>query len=65
MGQYTSSHPSSEGCRVTLDTLKDQLYSLNMRWRLSLQTNDEVLRQTLEQQISETQRQIDHMSAGR
>jgi hypothetical protein len=65
MGIYGSSHPLPNEYRETLETLKEQLYSLNMRLRLSLQNHDEEMRIALEQEISDLKKQIDDMKFGR
>jgi hypothetical protein len=49
---------------MTLEDLKEQMYSLNMRMRLSMQNNDDETRVSLEQQINELQRQIKNMQSG-
>jgi hypothetical protein len=64
MGGYGSSRPSHDPCRVTLETLKEQMYSLNMRLRLSMQTHDETTQLSLEQQINELHQKIEAMQAG-
>jgi CHASE3 domain sensor protein len=40
------------------------MYSLNMLWRLSLQTNDETTRAALERQIRDLEKQISDMTSG-
>jgi TolA-binding protein len=49
---------------VTLDTLKEQLHSLNMRLLLSLQNHDDAERADLEKQIREMQEKIEDMKSG-
>jgi hypothetical protein len=60
---YGRPRSSYSGRRTTLEELKEQMYSLNMRLRLSLQNNDEKMRASLEHQIQEVQQAIEDMSS--
>lgn len=44
---------------VTLNSLKDELYSLNMRLLLAIQNHDTEAQNDLESQIKEVQKQIE------
>ena len=49
---------------VTLNTLKDQLYSLNMRMLLAMQNHDVAMQEEIKKQMAEVQREIDCMCLG-
>lgn len=49
---------------VTLNGLKDQLYSLNMRLLLAIQCHNEQAQKEIRTQIAEIQAEIDQMSLG-
>lgn len=49
---------------VTLNTLKDQLYSLNMRMLLAMQNHDEEMQEEIRNQMAEVQNEIDCMCLG-
>ncbi len=60
-------HPSEPGainCGMTLNSLKDRLYSLNMRMRLAMQNHDEQAQADIQEQIAAVQREIDQMCLG-
>lgn len=57
MGDY-STDPMSAGRIVTLNSLKDELHSLNMRLLLAMQHHNE------EAQMAEVQTAIDRMCLG-
>jgi hypothetical protein len=65
MGNYNGTPSFHTGDRVTLETLKEELYSLNMRLRLAMQIHDDTTQRALEQQIGELDRQINAMKDGR
>jgi len=46
---------------TTLNSLKDQLYSLNMRMLLAMQNHDEEAQEDIKKQMAAVQRKIDHM----
>lgn len=47
---------------VTMNDLKDQLYSLNMRLLLAMQNHDEAAAEKVRQEIATVQKEIDQMS---
>jgi hypothetical protein len=64
MHVYDSPAFASGRYGVTLEALKQQLYSLHMRLLLSMQNHDEETQAALQQQIADVQKQIDDMNAG-
>lgn len=60
-------HPSGPGSAyrgVTLNGLKDQLYSLNMRMLLAMQNHDKEAQEDVQKQLAAVQAEIDRMCAG-
>ena len=51
--------PASRG--VTLNSLKTELYSLNMRMLLAMQNHDEEAQEDIEKQMAAVQGEIDRM----
>jgi len=49
---------------VTLNILKDQLYSLNMRMLLAMQNHDEEMQEEIKKQMAVVQDEINCMSSG-
>lgn len=49
---------------TTLNVLKDQLHSLNMRMLLAMQSHNEETQEEIRTQMAEVQKEIDHMSLG-
>lgn len=62
MGIYKAN--THAGRHITLNSLKEQLYSLNMRLRLAMQYHDEESKTEIMRQIIETQQEIERMSLG-
>jgi len=62
-GQYKSK-ASLVRRGVTLNGLKDQLYSLNMRMLLAMQNHNEEIQEEVKRQIAEVQAEIDCMNSG-
>lgn len=63
MSDYQSKTvPVSRG--VTLNTLKDELYSLNMRLLLAMQHHNEEAQKDIQAQMMVVQSEIDHMCLG-
>ena len=50
---------------ATLNDLKEQLYSLNMRMLLAMQNHDEEAQEEIKAQIAAVQEAIDQMGPGR
>lgn len=63
MGDY-STDPMSAGRIVTLNSLKDELHSLNMRLLLAMQHHNEEAQRDIEAQMEEVQAEIDRMCLG-
>lgn len=49
---------------TTLNSLKDQLYSLNMRMLLAMQNHDEDAQKDIKKQMAAIQEEIDQMCPG-
>lgn len=49
----------------TLNRLKDERHSLNMRLLLAMQTHDEKAQKDLREQLAEVQKKMDRMCSGR
>jgi len=64
MSDHHKSRTSLVSRGVTLNSLKEELYSLNMRLRLAMQNHDELEQGELQKQIAELQKDIDCMGAG-
>ena len=63
MSDYRSkATPASRG--VTLNSLKDQLYSLNMRLLLAMQHHNEEAQEDIRKQMEAVQAEIDQMCLG-
>lgn len=63
MSDYQSkAMPVSRG--VTLNSLKNELYSLNMRMLLAMQHHNEEAQEDIKKQMAAVQAKIDHMSLG-
>lgn len=63
MNDYRSkATPASRG--VTLNSLKDQLYSLNMRLLLAMQHHNEEVQNDIRKQMEAVQAEIDQMCLG-
>lgn len=63
----TDSHKSKASFAsrgVTLNTLKDQLYSLNMRMLLAMQNHDEKMQEEIRKQMAVVQNEINCISLG-
>ena len=59
IGYHSETTPASRG--VTLNSLKAQLYSLNMRMLLAMQNHDEDARKDIKEQLAAVQAEIDQM----
>jgi len=64
MGDHIKSRTEFVSRGVTLNSLKEELYSLNMRLRLAMQNHDELEQEELQRQMVELQKDIDCMSSG-
>lgn len=54
--------PANRG--TTLNVLKDQLYSLNMRMLLAMQSHNEEAQEEIKKQMAGVQKEIDRMCLG-
>ena len=54
--------PANRG--TTLNVLKDQLYSLNMRMLLAMQSHNEEAQEEIKKQMAGVQQEIDRMCLG-
>lgn len=52
------------GRGVTLNKLKDERHSLNMRLLLAMQNHDEKAQKDLREQLAEVQKEMDRMCSG-
>ena len=57
--------PSSINRSTTLNSLKNQLYSLNMRMLLAMQNHDEDAQKDIKAHMAAVQAEIDQMCLGR
>ncbi len=64
MGDYRKSSTALPVPGTTLNNLKDQLYSLNMRMLLAIQNHDEETQKRIKKQMTEVQAEIDSMCSG-
>lgn len=63
MGDYRSKRQPSTRAG-TLNALKEQLYSLNMRMLLAMQNHDEDAQENIRRQMAAVQMEIDQMCLG-
>lgn len=56
--------PGSINRSTSLNSLKDQLYSLNMRMLLAMQNHDEDIEEDIKGQLAAVQAEIDRMCLG-
>lgn len=64
MNQYQKQKAPSEGVRITLSGLKEQLYTLNMQMLLAIQCRDEKTQEQIRKKMEELQKQMDRLSMG-
>ena len=64
MGDYHKSKTAASSRGTTLNSLKDQLHSLNMRMLLAMQNHNEDAQEEIKKQTAEVQREIDRMCSG-
>lgn len=62
MNNWTKTMPVSRG--VTLNSLKDELYALNMLMLLAMQHHNEKAQEDIKKQTAAVQAEIDRMSFG-
>ena len=60
--QYSGTIPSRG---MTLNSLRDELHSLNMRLLLAMQFHNEQAQEEIRQQLTSVQAEIDRMSLGK
>lgn len=56
-----ANYPQPNARRVTLNSLKEQLYSLNMRMLLALQNHDTAAQNEIQLALEKVQNDIDRM----
>lgn len=61
-GYHSEAQPKARG--VTLNSLKDELYSLNMRMLLAMQNHDEAAQEDIKVRMAAVQAEIDQMCSG-
>ena len=64
MGDYQTARTSFTSRGITLNSLKDQLHSLNMRMLLAMQNHNEETQEELKKQMADVQKDIDRMILG-
>ena len=64
MEQYQKQKASSEGIRITLSDLKEQLCTLNMQLLLAIQCRDEKTQEEIRKKMEELQKQMARLSMG-
>lgn len=64
MGNYHKSKTASSGRGITLNSLKNEMYSLNMRMLLAMQNHNQEAQEEIKKQMIRVQDEIDHMNAG-
>jgi len=64
MGDNRKSKSAFSNRCVTLNSLKDEMHSLNMRLLLALQNHDQEAQEEINKQMTSVQNEIDRMSAG-
>lgn len=64
MGQYHNANTSSIEKRITLNSLKEQSYTLNMQMLLAIQSHDEKTQEEIKKKMYELQEQMEHLSLG-
>lgn len=64
MEQYQKQKASSEGIRITLSDLKEQLCTLNMQMLLAIQCRDEKTQEEIRKKMEELQKQMARLSMG-
>lgn len=63
MGDHQT-EPGSVNRGTTLNSLKEQLYALNMRMLLAMQNHDEDAQKDIKEQMAAVQEEIDRMCLG-
>lgn len=56
---HSAARPAGRG--VTLNSLKDELHSLNMRLLLAIQNHNEEAQEEIKKQMTEVQKEIEQM----
>lgn len=63
-GNHNNSRAEFVSREIKLNSMKEELYSLNMRLRLATQNHNEVEQKALKDQIAKLQKDIDCMGSG-
>ena len=61
-GHHSEATPARRG--ITLNSLKDELYSLNMRMLLAMRNHNEEAQEDIRKQMAVVQKEIDQMCLG-
>lgn len=64
MGDFPDSKNTFPGRNITLNSLKDEMHSLNRRLLLAIQNHNQEAQEDLKKQMTCVQNKIDHMCAG-
>lgn len=64
MGNHHKSRASLVSRGITLNSLKERLYSLNMRMRLAMQNHNEEEQEALRKEMAEVQEEIMGLGGG-
>ncbi len=64
MSDYRKSKTEFSSRNVTFNSLKDEMYSLNMRMLLAIQNHNQEMQEEINKQMTSVQNEIDRMSAG-
>lgn len=65
MGSYQTSKAAHSARGITLNDLKEQLYSLNMRMLLAMQNHDEDAQKEVEKQMEAVRAEMDLLMTGK
>lgn len=65
MGSYQTSKAAHSARGITLNDLKEQLCSLNMRMLLAMQNHDEDAQKEVEKQMEAVRAEMDLLMAGK
>ncbi|MCI9384640.1 MAG: hypothetical protein HFI24_10625 [Lachnospiraceae bacterium] len=64
MEEYQKHKAPSDGVRITLSDLKEQLCTLNMQMLLAIQCRDEKTQEEIRKKMEELQKQMARLSMG-
>lgn len=61
---YYNNQSQNISTRLTLNDLKDQMYSLNMQLLLAMQYHNEEMQDEIQKQVEDVQDKIEQMNSG-